>query len=185
MQSSPIARHLVQVVALLPTLQTVDLGGPPLVPSAATERGARPADRARDVGKGNRQPARQVVFELRPRQRLAGGEERIGGDGGAPGGDQRRNATPEMGPQRAALRACVFTCQHRSRRGVAAPSDDSRRRERPSGQRTHLLFAIPLTGFRRGDEGADVLGVDDAGVRETPAFCSSGWPPPSTAMAFR
>ena len=84
-QAAPLARDVVQVVALLPALQAVRFGGVRL--GRAGHVLAR--ERCEDVGI-RREPARQVILELHARQRVAGGQLRIGGDRRAPRRDQGR-----------------------------------------------------------------------------------------------
>ena len=90
MQRSPLARDLVQVVALLPALQAMRLGIARLVESTPTCLG-RAGTRDQPVGQ-RFEPGRQVVDQLRPWQRIAGRQVRIGGDRVPPGLEQGRNA---------------------------------------------------------------------------------------------
>ena len=91
-QPAPLARHLVQVVALLPALQAVRFGGVRL------GRARRPARRARRRGCRRTtasQPGRWSSSWPRGSESPVV-QQRIGDDRRAPGGDQRRRRRPEV-----------------------------------------------------------------------------------------
>ena len=120
-QAAPFARHVVQVVALLPALQAVRFGIARL--GRIGDRLAR--ERGQDAGE-RFQPLRQVVLELDARQRVARGQLRVGGDRRAPGGDQRRRGRTEVRAQRVSpRRQCLvrhrLSSSLRRRRLCAAP----------------------------------------------------------------
>ena len=183
-QRTPFARDLVQVVALLPALQAVRLRVPGLFRAPAARLG-----RARRRGQRRRQPlepGRQVIDELRPGQRVACRQVGIGRDRLTPGVEKGPDAAAEMCAQRGALGACVFTCQRSLPPRLGRPRPADCRRRDGSGKHAHPRLPVPLPGLGGGDEGAVVVGARTTPASgTTPAFCSSGWPPSSTAIALR
>ena len=165
MQRPPLARDFVQVVALLPALQAVRLG----IAASRRERrrrasaepaprpAPRPALRARAAGDRPAAPAAGNRRWSGPGRRRSPRRQRV---------EQRRNAAPEMRPQRAALRRCVFSLPTSILSRPRCPCERLSQGERPAQARVaHLRLPAPLPRLGGGDEGAAVVGADHAAVR--------------------
>ena len=179
-QRAPLARDLVQVVALLPALQAVRLGVAGLVgrrrrasaePGAAASAAASPSSQG---GSGRR------AAPAAANRRSSGPDRRRSPRA-------RRRAAPECGsgnepPARCAARLCPHL-PNRSLPGLVAPSDDCRRRALASGDRAHPRLPAPLPRLGGGDEGAAVMGADHA-ARRAPRRPAAAGPGRRASMAI-